>query len=576
MFPNTQMASMGLSAKKELPHGALRVQTKTSQHRLSRYESDEEEISEAELESQNPSLSPVENDSDSVSTGDDASQEDSDSLTLCENESSDDQVAPLSEVDNSPRPQSVNTIRHGSTSALQPKASCQSDDCYEEDDDMTAPSTPSTNPPSPSPLLLPQPIFLPSEVSDSVRVSIYQSGYYDPFPSEDALDMEGEVMEAKQIKYRIPQTRPNLISIGQLGNSTFRAHEKALRSATRKSTQSSTSVRVTGVHRLGTSHRKKESPWSSVSTDRHPNALSVHVGNQPREEGSYLTRPFDPPSRAGRHWERDTSIRRAKSKPDHSKRGRSQEDDHDAFVKSGKRRSFARDEELGQKAKVTHSRSAEFALMPLLTIAKSSFTPSTRPLTPSSDRQSVTEPPQSTNEVGGNPVDPVPGSRSEPLVSVESQSVKSMLLSRPKPESEKKPSLRPAKPTPFLSSHHTGISPTDGFLSTEIYQSPFTPRSRSGSVHSEMSSHSRENPPSSPYIARLKLSSAMNRVTSSLAVEVVSLAEGSENGSKPRSKPKKHHMRTGIWDEGVGRAVGKGLMGLGLGRKKRSTPSSDP
>ena len=577
------MASTGLSAKKELLHGALRVETKRSQHRLSRYESEEEELSEAELES-HPLLSPVENDSDSISTGDDASLEDS--LTLCENESSDDQVAPLSETDNSSRPQSVNTIKHGSTSALQPKASYQNDDCYEEDDEMTAPSTPSTTPPSPSPLLLPQPIFFPSEASDSVRVSIYQSGYCDPLSSEDALDMEGEVMEAKQVMYMIPPTRPNLISIGQLGNPTFRPHEKTLRSAARKSIQSNTSVRGTGVHRLGTSHRKKESPWSSVSTDHHPNVLSVHVGNppsQPREEGPYHTRTFDAPPRAGRHRERDASIRRAKSKPDHSKRGRSQEDDHDALVKSGKRRSFARDEELEQKAKLPHSRSAEFSLMPLLANAKSSSIPSTRSLTSPSDRQSTsagnaTEPPQSANEVAGNPIIPVPDSRPERLVPVESQSVKSMLLPRSKPESEKKPSLRSAKPTPPSPSHHTVMSPTDdGFLSsTEIYQPPFSPRSRSGSVHSETSFHGKENAPASPYMARLKLSSAMNRVTSSLAVEVVSLAEGSENVDNAKSKPKKHHIRTGIWDEGVSRAVGKGLIGLGLGRKKRSKPSSDP
>jgi hypothetical protein len=122
------------------------------------------------------------------------------------------------------------------------------------------------------------------------------------------------------------------------------------------------------------------------------------------------------------------------------------------------------------------------------------------------------------------------------------------------------------------------MSPTDdGFLSsTEIYQPPFSPRSRSGSVHSETSFHGKENAPASPYMARLKLSSAMNRVTSSLAVEVVSLTEGSENVDNAKSKPKKHHMRTGIWDEGVSRAVGKGLIGLGLGRKKRSKPPSDP
>ncbi|KAL1963949.1 hypothetical protein VTN77DRAFT_7624 [Rasamsonia byssochlamydoides] len=187
-------------------------------HKWARYESEEEEISEAEAGSHHL-LSPVESDDDSGAPYDaKESMEEDDSFSLGHG------VSPT--MGSRSRPISIATVKRSSVATFVPEHHDHDNDNgdhdYDESDDMTGLFTPSTTPPMPSPLLVPQTCFVLPDSPDADMVSYYQSLLRNSIISDDGLDVEGEIQEATKIMYIAPPSRPCLISINHHPESTGR------------------------------------------------------------------------------------------------------------------------------------------------------------------------------------------------------------------------------------------------------------------------------------------------------------------------------------------------------------------
>ncbi|KAL1987625.1 hypothetical protein VTN96DRAFT_3225 [Rasamsonia emersonii] len=294
-----------------------------------RYESEEEEVSEADAASHHL-LSPVESDSEKESTGDD----DDDSRP-----SRNDQLLSLGHgvsptMSPRSRPISIATVKRSSTATFVPEHdhACSHDrddhdndgdhDC---DDDTTGPFTPSTTPPMPSPLL-PQTCVVVEDSPDGDMMPYYRSLFRNSIISDDGLDVEDEIFEAKQIMYMAPPSRPCLISIHHSPTESTVAARMGRpvspRRCSVKSARSSGSRRTSRASRCERESGRKMSTSSglSCSPERTKRCSTIVFRDPFRSEGEevYLRPPqMDSRTRAAsptdRRSSRAFSARRSRS-----------------------------------------------------------------------------------------------------------------------------------------------------------------------------------------------------------------------------------------------------------------------
>ncbi|PGH05002.1 hypothetical protein AJ80_08429 [Polytolypa hystricis UAMH7299] len=169
-----------------------------------RYESDEEEISEAEASGHHEAVfSPIDVDSDEESADTDC-ESDNSSLKIPYQRHSTLRVEnfPRNEPSRSP---SINTIRRTSGTMLLPSGQPESDDAQFSSSESSSPS------PLPSPIM--RPVLSPARATESKRLSSFQSFYSDALSSDDEENVELSFRVATAVAYRLPASRPSLISI---------------------------------------------------------------------------------------------------------------------------------------------------------------------------------------------------------------------------------------------------------------------------------------------------------------------------------------------------------------------------
>ncbi|KAL2010680.1 hypothetical protein VTN00DRAFT_6487 [Thermoascus crustaceus] len=265
----------------------LQARTVRKSNVLQRYESEEEEASEADAGSQDRAFSPI--DCDSSDTGAFDSESSADEITHeeeRENRSSRNLLFPYLPAGGRTtrsRPVSIDTVKRRSDVTFVPDSFSRDDD--DDDDEITSPSTPISNSPPPSSRLLHPTVFVPPEASESEVLSYHQSYYHDPVLSDDEPDIESPLLVATPILYRIPTSRPSLISISPPSEQSTADDQEQTSSHSRSSSNSSSwsnnSAQSSGQPGSRKGHSKQNSSLSSV-----PSTYS----------GEFLRAPTYPPS----------------------------------------------------------------------------------------------------------------------------------------------------------------------------------------------------------------------------------------------------------------------------------------
>ncbi|KAL1999420.1 hypothetical protein VTN02DRAFT_4535 [Thermoascus thermophilus] len=305
----------------------LKARTVRKPNVLQRYESEEEEASEADTRSQDRAFSPV--DCDSSDTG------------AFDSESSTDEIAHEEERENRrsrnllfpclpaggrttrSRPVSIDTVKRRSDVTFVPDSIYRDDD---DDDEITSPSTPiSSSPPASSHLLHPT-VFVPPEASESEVLSYHQSYYHDPVLSDDEPDIESPLLVATPILYRIPTSRPSLISISPPSEQSTADEQEQKSSHSRSSSNSSSwsnsSAQSSGQPGSRKGHSKQNSSLTSVPSTYSGEFLRAPtypppVGTPMYPDGdSSVDKKADPQSRSDeKHANRSSSILHEQPKP---------------------------------------------------------------------------------------------------------------------------------------------------------------------------------------------------------------------------------------------------------------------
>lgn len=304
-------------------------QTLSKQNVLQRYESEEEEASEADVESQDRAFSPI--DCDSSDTGAFDVELSADEISYAGAQTDRETQShgkflfpcpPAGRGASGSRPVSIDTIKRRSDVTFVPGSFYRDDD--DDDDEIISPSTPISDSPPPSPHLLHPTVFVPPEASESEVVSYHQSCHHDSVPSDDEPDVESPLLVATPIMYMVPTSRPNLISIRPPSDRSTpdKQERKFLHSrSSSKSSWSNNSARSSSGLGTRKGHSKQNSSLSSLPSTYSGELIRASTYPPPvgtplcLDGGSYLDKQVDPQSTSDQtQADQSSCIRREQPK----------------------------------------------------------------------------------------------------------------------------------------------------------------------------------------------------------------------------------------------------------------------
>lgn len=520
-------------------------------NKLARYESEEEEVSEADAASHHL-LSPVESDDDDDSPP-----------------SRNDLRHGVSTKSPRSRPLSIATVKRSSGATFVPEHDHnhdhddhENDGDHDCDDDTTGPFTPSTTPPMPSPLL-PQTCVVVGDSHDGDVMPYYQSLFRNSIISDDGLDVEDEIFEAKKIMYMAPPSRPCLISIHHTPESAVAARmgrPVSPRRCSVKSARSSGSRRTSRGSRCERESARKMSTSSGLScSPEQTKRYSTIIFRDPfRPEGEdvYLRPPqIDSRTRAA-----SPSWRSSRASSARRSRSLSREDVGRYFSQEAARRESQA--QADQERPKTSGSGASLSDMPLRRPVPTAASRMSRPTTFYQQARSLRS--SSFNSDGtASTMSTVSSSSKLSALLTRNTSTTSLSLSTQSPDSDRKQLIR----HPRLSSL-TGNAPEPGLRGNGSLPTITTAAAAAAASHYRSDSSYSDFGPGGgqssygnargsltyPYVMgdrRSQLSTL--RASSSLSLEVYPTSSGKEQASY-KSKPKP-----------------KGLMGFRLGRRKRES-----
>lgn len=609
----------------------LKARTVRKSNVLQRYESEEEEASEADAGSQDRAFSPIDCDSsdtgafDSESSADEIAHEEE-----RENRSSRNLLSPYlpaSGRTTRSRPVSIDTVKRRSDVTFVPDSFYRDDD----DDEITSPSTPISNSPPPSSHLLHPTVFVPPEASESEVLSYHQSYYHDPVLSDDEPDIESPLLVATPILYRIPTSRPSLISISPPSEQSTADEQEQKSSHSRSSSNSSSwsnnSAQNSGQPGSRKGHSKQSSSLSSVPSTYSGEFLRAptyppSVGTPLYPDGdSYVDKKADPQSPPDeKHANRFSFILHEQPKPSYQReRMGSTASSHSVLSSAESVTTDGETEQMETSATITCL--SEIPAIPFTTSPKAMSMSFSRPIISITDRESMYSASQkqrrpastiaerrqsstrrslsssvmsTSNNSRADPsfLNPNPDEDDHHLViksmphcqyMFDSQSLQSLRNARRSSMSPRPHSRRPlaSSPTPYSNSKSSSSIPSPH---------SHTGGHRPGSTHSERLSPNKTYPYLTHSSSRRE--SAINSIRSSSTTDLsLSYGSGSVRAVSPIENiiPELNDSddTDGVLLEQHGKgnnknlkrasrvaAVGKGFMGLKLGRrlKRAATP----
>ncbi|KAK2763136.1 hypothetical protein FQN54_009772 [Arachnomyces sp. PD_36] len=298
--------------------------------RETRYESDEEELSDAEIEGHGRLLSPI--DMNATEMGPCNTQEplknDFYGASLSGVEDTGPQFLPApgpTHEDKGSRPMSVDTVKRNRSSSNTPPRAWKN-----VDQAATIPSTPSTTSPLPSPALVLPTFFVPPEATESEAMSYHQSFLNDQTSSDEEPESESSILIATSVNLLVPATRPSLIFITPPPFYRSRSYDRDVADedfvSSRRSTRNSHGSRKNHSRpRVEKRHRRKDSSLSPAHSNYSNHDLSISSSSSqysvtpsasiaPAADEEYFTP--DPPSKSPgrRKLDRSATIKGARSK----------------------------------------------------------------------------------------------------------------------------------------------------------------------------------------------------------------------------------------------------------------------
>jgi hypothetical protein len=224
----------------------------------------------------------------------------------------------------------IASMKHGNVATYVPSEDHHDDDNDNDNDyddiDEMAPSTPDFH----SPLLLPQTCFsLPeSPKGDTDMISYYQSLYRNSI-SDDGPDTEGEILEATQIMYIAPPSRPCLVSIQYSSTESTLTARMGRPVSQQYSLNSGRVSRQTSRGRFERERSRKMSSFSTPSPSAYsPERSKLYTNVRFRdpfgeEEASHSQTDSRTASPVGQaHRSRSSSREVAEREPQQTERGR--------------------------------------------------------------------------------------------------------------------------------------------------------------------------------------------------------------------------------------------------------------
>ncbi|KAK2775172.1 hypothetical protein FQN52_004053 [Onygenales sp. PD_12] len=233
-----------------------------------RYESEEEEISEAEVAGRTePLFSPIENDSDTGASESEEPNLDLNAFTL--------QIPSSTPEATLSRTGSTSTVKRSSCITLMPPLPPRADSIS-----LYAPST--SSPQSPKLSALAEPILVPTHITEEEAISYYRSFYSDVMSSDDDYgpSADASFLVATPVAYYVPSSKPHLISIdppvGQISSKKAIKKQKKqeLATVTRKTSTKSTRSNASIKNRVSTLKMGKNSKRRESSILVSPPAFS--------------------------------------------------------------------------------------------------------------------------------------------------------------------------------------------------------------------------------------------------------------------------------------------------------------
>ncbi|KAL1850275.1 hypothetical protein Plec18170_006970 [Paecilomyces lecythidis] len=527
-----------------------------------RYESEEEEISEAETNGHGRMYSPVDGDSDmgafdSELSADEQASDNIQTRRTINNRRS--VLSPYLSSGQKSRPVSMETVKRSSTATFVPGSFC-----HGEDEVMS--ETPLTTSPMPSPLLRAAAVVVPADALESEMDLYHQSGNRDSMSSVE--DVDSSLLVATPVIYMTPSTRPSLISIAPSSNRTTPTkpdNSARLRRRPSKSSRSSGSVRSsTRLARRASQKRYSSLSLASTLSAEHYIASPTASQKQAKRSSS------GSPSIAGAtpvHGRRHSRTR---------SRSRNRET---ALIESPTLGFLSGEPTLGEEPSATITNFSDMPPMPHPLTPRSMSFSFHAPLTLSPERQSIDMSPQSQRPA--STLGPLGPRRISSFNTVDTN----MTQGKRSFSSESRKSFRPSlSHNPFLKKGPRR-NPRSISMSFRRFESP-----EPSITESPVSSRSSPDPghqrsvstfdggigitrPSAtyPYVRSSTMLYTPPVLRSSSTMDLQStidfIADSSYDAdSGPSSSKEKSQKRTRDNDS---RTAGKSFMGIRLGRKKR-------
>ncbi|GAD92056.1 hypothetical protein AOR_1_680134 [Paecilomyces variotii No. 5] len=525
-----------------------------------RYESEEEEISEAETNGHGRMYSPVDGDSDMSAFDSELSADEQASDTVQTRRTNNNRRSVLSPYLSSgrkSRPVSMETVKRSSTATFVPGSSGH------DEDEVVSSATPLTTSPMPSPFLRAAAVVVPADASEPEIDLYHQAGNRDSMSSVE--DADSSLLVATPVIYMTPSTKPNLISIAPSSNRTTPTKQDnpaRLRRGLSKSSRRSSSVRSsTRLARRASQKRYSSLSLASTLSTEHCTAPSAPSQKQAKRVSS------GSPSISGAapvHGRRHSRTR---------SRSRNRET---ALIESPTLGFLSGEPNLGGETSATITNFSDMPPMPHPLTPRSMSFSFHAPLTFSPERQSIDISPQSQRPVSSlGPLGPRKISSFNTVDTDVRQGQRSF-------SSESRKSFRPSlSHNPFLKKGPRR-NPRSISMSFRRVESP-EPSITASPTSSRSSPHQRSvstfdggigvTRPSATY-PYVKSSSVLytplgTRSSSTMDLEsfMDPIADSSYDAdSGPSSSKEKSQKRTRDNDT---RTAGKSFMGIRLGRKKR-------
>ncbi|KAJ9316603.1 hypothetical protein DTO271D3_3110 [Paecilomyces variotii] len=535
---------------------------------LRRYESEEEEISEAETNGNGRMYSPVDADSDmgafdSELSADEQASDDVQTRQTSSNRRS--MLSPYLTSGQKSRPVSMETVKRSSIATFVPGS------FYKDEEEVMSPATPLTTSPMPSPILRGTAVVVPADAPESEMDLYHQSSNRDSMSSVE--DADSSLLVATPVMYMIPSTRPSLISIAPSSNRTSPTKEDnaaRLRRGLSKSSRGSSGRSSTRPGRRTSQKRCSSlSLASTLSADSY--TTSTTSQKQARRSSS---RPSSMGGATPVHGRRHSRT---------ESRSRNRET---ALIESPTLGFLAGEPKPGEETSATITNFSEMPPMPHPLSPRSMSFSFHAPLTFSPERQSIDVFPQSQRPASSlGPLGPrrissfgtVDTSVTQGQRSFSSDSRKSFKPSLSHNLFKKGPRRNPRS----ISMSFRPVESPEPCLTASPVSYTFSPDSshqRSVSTFDGGIGIGRENA-TYPYARGSSMLYTPLGVRSSSTMDLASTLDPIADppydaDSGPSSSKEKSQKRT--QDTGDSRAAGKSFMGIRLGRKKRvPTPTAD-